>query len=1022
MIHKKKSDDHELELDKSYRRVQILNSDIKILKSKDSEEKNRLVEKRNNEFAVFQRKRLLINNESEEALRWMIENGEEGEDLVAIESFKVNLDHNSSSRINSLFIEAENSTRKRVVEKQEDIIEKKDIYEKEAIPHRTRLLLAASIKEVKQALLWLQKNAKKEEDLIAVKNFKKFKRDADFLSNEIELLILLADQRITERIVAQRGRLPYYQIIGGGSNDYLSRFGLQVYLVETDGILSIIMAPADAVDRLREYYPVGRIDNAEIKAPKSTIPDRNRALNQEPNKEGETTMLKIVQFNIPTNHRLKKQLIDTGAEIIEPLGRGEFVVSLPHDLQVTNHILNIPEVEGLWDYIPKIDKGIESLMQETEIEPARYGSKAQPSRNRIEILESGDVHFPGIFIIIFFNQKYRNQAAENFKQHQIDVVEEAGESNLVIDLIDYPHSWKRAFEIVKSQQGLRAIEEDNPIGTCNDRAVPLIMGRSINSPTDYSYLSPIGTTENSQILPGDGEIIAVFDTALDTGDVNTLHPDLKGQVLDIAPWIPPSHQRQMNKYDGYCLRGDVSGHGTHVSGSAIGTGHYSQQIGESPIRGSAYGAKLFFQAREFTVRIGQKDFKHSTTVNGNFEGLLMSAYERGAKIHSNSWADRSKSDNRSITDEYPNTCMSLDRFMWEHKDFLVVVAAGNEGKHSELVNGIDRQTITVPGTAKNCLTIGASENDRNGEFPDTYGEFCSIRFPHAPFHNNEFVDDINDIAAFSSRGWCGKQRFKPDVIAPGTFVLSTRSSQMPLASGKEIGGGAYPAAPEHYVYMSGTSMATPLVAGCAASVRQYLRERKNLSNPSAALVKATIIHSARYLDYQHKCQESSPWVDNEQGWGRVSLANSLNPKDSIEVIFEDRTEGLIKGDMYEYHVQINDSKEPIRIILAYTDYPGEYLINNLNLILYSPKNEYYIGNDFNGKQELDRTNNVQGIVVESPVEGNWRIAVVASNVPSYVNSGEKQDFALVASGGGLKITKQEFYQNTEERELFEQRS
>lgn len=895
---------------------------------------------------------------------------------------------------------------KEQIPNKQELLDRIKIYRNQqfAIFQRLRLLLKVAEDEVWAALSWMTEQGKEQEDLIAIKNFNK---SSTFKSKKIQSLAINAENSINQYLKSIDRMPNYYQVVG--SQDDLSEFASEVYLVDRDPSSCLVLIPDRVVERVKEKYAIGQWEIHNIpRSREENNADSGKYLKD----EAGTTMLKIVQFNIPTSHRLKKQLMDTGAEIIEPLGRGEFVVSLPRDPQAANQILNIPEVEGLWDYIPKIDKGIESLIKETEIEPARYGSSLQPNRNHIEILESGDVHFPGIFIVIFFNQKYRDLAVENLKQQQIEVVEEAGDRSLVIDLIDYPHSWKRAFEIVKSQQGLRAIEEDNPISTCNDRAVPLIMGSSIDSPTDYSYLSQIG---DGQTLPGDGEIIAIFDTALDTGDVDTLHPDLDGQVLDITARISPRYQNRLDRFDSYSLGVDISGHGTHVSGSAIGTGKYSQQIGDSLIRGSAYGAKLIFQARAVTARYKGQQLNISQS-HGDFKSLLMSAYERGAKIHSNSWADVYK-DNRCITNEYNDVCMDLDGFMWEHKDFLVVVAAGNEGKHTKLDNGIDRQTITVPGTAKNCLTIGASENDRKGEFSDTYGQFCSIRFPHPPFNNNGYVDNIDDIAAFSSRGCCGKQRFKPDVIAPGTFVLSTRSSQMPLVSGTEIGGGSYPAAPEHYVYMSGTSMATPLVAGCAASVRQYLRECKNLSNPSAALVKATIIHSTRYIDYQHKCQESHPWVDNEQGWGRVSLADSLNPKDPIEVIFEDRTEGLIKGDKYEYHVEITDSKEPLKIILVYTDYPDEYLVNNLNLILYNPKNEYYIGNNFNGKRELDRTNNVEGIVVESPIEGTWRIAIVASNVPTYVDSGEKQDFALVASGGGLKVIKHEFYQNIEEREL-----
>ncbi|MEK7790051.1 MAG: S8 family serine peptidase, partial [Deltaproteobacteria bacterium] len=71
----------------------------------------------------------------------------------------------------------------------------------------------------------------------------------------------------------------------------------------------------------------------------------------------------------------------------------------------------------------------------------------------------------------------------------------------------------------------------------------------------------------------------------------------------------------------------------------------------------------------------------------------------------------------------------------------------------------------------------------------------------------------NGLAAFSSRGPTPDGRLKPDVVAPGTNVLSARS-HMPNS---EKLWGEYN---EHYLWSGGTSMATPLVSGSAALVRQ----------------------------------------------------------------------------------------------------------------------------------------------------------------------------------------------------------
>lgn len=489
-------------------------------------------------------------------------------------------------------------------------------------------------------------------------------------------------------------------------------------------------------------------------------------------------------------------------------------------------------------------------------------------------------------------------------------------------------------------------------------------------------------------LSGTGETICVCDTGIDTGDPATIHPDFAGRISAIQSFpITPDFSPYVynpGANDGPSDRD--SGHGTHVAGSVLGDG--SSSVGlpglAGQIRGLSHKATLVFQAVEQEL-----DWKNPADeaeygrfllagIPADLTVLLQDAYTRGARIHSNSWGGGDPG-------AYDAQCDQLDRFVWTHKDLCVLVAAGNDGTDNDGDGAINPMSVTSPSTAKNCITVGASENKRPTFNAEKYGDWWPDDYPVAPFSTAAMADNPAQVVAFSSRGPTLDGRFKPDVLAPGTFVLSTRSTRIAL---NNTAWAAFPPS-RMYFHMGGTSMATPLAAGAVGLLRQYVRRKSLAGGPTAALLKALLVASAKRLP----TPGTRRLVDNHQGYGLINLASVLKPSSSRKLRMANVGPGLATGQVSRRTVTLT-ATAPLRVVLAYTDYPGSALVNNLNLLVFGPDGSRYVGNQAKaGAVTLDSANNVEMVDVLSAKPGQWRIEVVGSNVPH-----GPQAFALVIVG------------------------
>jgi hypothetical protein len=274
-------------------------------------------------------------------------------------------------------------------------------------------------------------------------------------------------------------------------------------------------------------------------------------------------------------------------------------------------------------------------------------------------------------------------------------------------------------------------------------------------------------------LTGAGQIIAVADTGLDSG-VNdaTLHDDFEGRVvaLDSSPVQAYLGVLNAGADDG---ASDLdSGHGTHVAGSCVGDG----TVSGGAFSGVAPDAGLVFHAIEqWTDQTAPDPDGYSLTgIPFDLAPFFQQAYDAGARIHTNSWGGGDPG-------EYDAFSEDVDQFVWDHPDALILYAAGNDGEDADLDSVIDAGSVTPPGTCKNCLTVGASENNRPA-ITLTYGSVYG-----ATIDQDLIANQANGMAAFSSRGPTDAGRIKPDLVAPGTMIASTRTQAAPNLVDRGLG-------------------------------------------------------------------------------------------------------------------------------------------------------------------------------------------------------------------------------------------
>lgn len=400
------------------------------------------------------------------------------------------------------------------------------------------------------------------------------------------------------------------------------------------------------------------------------------------------------------------------------------------------------------------------------------------------------------------------------------------------------------------------------------------------------------------------------------------------------------------------------------------------------IQGTAPKAKLLVQSLlDSTGGLGG--------IPNDLHDLFAPAYNDKARVHTNSWG------NKTPGRPYSQSSKEIDDFVWNHQECVICFAAGNDGIDKNGDGIVDEGQVGSESAAKNCITVGASENNRPN-LEQTYGAIRPSSYPHSPLFGDRMADNPNGMAAFSSRGPTKERRLKPDVVAPGTGILSTLSRA--ASDPGTFGTSTDPA----YFFDAGTSMATPLVAGCCAVLRETL-VKNGMTTPSAALVKALLINGAVPLSGQYTPAEVSQSPNNVDGWGRVDLAGSViipgsNPNAGVGEggPLKQGDEGTItikvspghggkaakKGKKSGAGAGAMSVSPTLKITLVWSDPPGSTLQNDLDLIIKASNGQERHGN-MGTSTGFDRANNVEQVVWENIPPGDVKITIRAFRITQF---------------------------------------
>src|SRR5437762_2322343 len=391
--------------------------------------------------------------------------------------------------------------------------------------------------------------------------------------------------------------------------------------------------------------------------------------------------------------------------------------------------------------------------------------------------------------------------------------------NLNVSVVDLPLN---AIEALTARDEVRFISPDRQLGMFGH--VETTTGLANVRTQTTSSLGGLLTT--TTVFDGHGIGIAIVDSGIDA------------QHVVFRDSLGLSRVTLNRDFTGENRTDDAYGHGTHVASIAAG----NNQISSGAYTGIAPGANLI------NLRILDSQGIGSTS-------NLLAALDWLMTYHS-LYGIRvvNMSVGTPAIDSYWNDplCQAVRRAT--DAGIVVVAAAGNNGKSSsgEKIYG----QIHSPGNEPSAITVGASNSFGTDARSDDTVTTYSSRGPTRSYRTDENAARHYD------------NLLKPDLTAPGNKIVGAAGvGNYLLATHPELDANVSTVSNRRMMYMSGTSMAAPIVTGTAALLLQ--------ANPTLtpSLVKAILMYTAQPLSGSNMFEQGAGEINVE---GAMRLAKLIS--------------------------------------------------------------------------------------------------------------------------------------------------